>query len=159
MAKDKIDTVLSATDVADVLASLEAIRQKLSVLVGLTPEERRRITKLGRKSQTFVVQALDAATQYSQLMPQCLDIEGARRDLALFEALHPVLQSINQLKELVEDTQTVAGSEAYASARLAYSSIKTIGRSMGLDGVKDNLSQQFRKRRKAKSTDESDVSL
>jgi hypothetical protein len=116
--------------------------------VGLTPPERRRVAKLGRKSQTFVVQALDAATQYPNLMPGCLDVNEARRDLALFEALHPVLQSINQLKELVEDTQMLAGSEAYEAARVAYASIKTIGKSMGLDEVKDELAQQFRKQRK-----------
>jgi hypothetical protein len=149
MTISKIDIDFSAADLADTLSAFEAIRQKLSFLVGLTPDERRRVAKLGRKSQTFVVQALDAATQYSNLMPGCLNVDEARRDLALFDALHPVLQSINQLKELVEDTQMLAGSEAYEAARVAYASIKTIGKSMGLDEVKDELAQQFRKQRKS----------
>jgi hypothetical protein len=152
MVISKIDIDFSAAEVADTLAALEAIRQKLSFLVGLTPNERRRLVTMGRKSQTFVAQALDAASQYSTLMPSCLNVDEARRDLALFEALHPVLQSINQLKELVEDTQTVAGSEAYEAARVAYASIKTIGKSMGLDEVKDELAQQFRKQRRPSSS-------
>lgn len=149
MPISKLDIDFSDDDVADILASLEVVHQKLSFAIGLTPEERRRLSKLGRKSQTFVVQALDAATQYSTLMPVCFNVEEARRDLALFEALYPVLNSINQLKELVEDTQMLAGSEAYESARIAYGAIKTIGKSMGLDDLKDELSQQFRKKRKA----------
>ncbi|MDX2212948.1 MAG: hypothetical protein SFY66_06635 [Oculatellaceae cyanobacterium bins.114] len=143
-----IDATLSSTDVAEVLTALETVRQKLSFLMGLTPTERRQLAKLGLKSQTFVVKALDVATQYSNLMPRCLNIDEARRDLALFEALNPVLQSLSQLRELVEDTQMVAGSEAYAAARVAYSSIKTVGKSMGLDEVKDDLAQRFRKTRK-----------
>ncbi|MBD2464235.1 hypothetical protein H6G89_24840 [Oscillatoria sp. FACHB-1407] len=144
-----IDAILPPAEVDEVLAALDAIRQKLSFLTGLTPTERRQIAKLGLKSQTFVVKALDVATQYSNLMPRCLNIEEARRDLALFEALNPVLQSLSQLRELVEDTQMVAGSEAYAAARVAYSSIKTVGKSVGLDEVKDDLAQRFRKTRKA----------
>jgi hypothetical protein len=149
MTISKIDSEISAADLADTLAVLESVRLKLSFLIGLTPIERRRVVKLGRKSQTFVVQALDAATQYSNLMPGCLNVEEARRDLALFEALNPILQSINQLKELVEDTQMLAGSEAYEAARVAYASIKTIGKSMGLDEVREDLGQQFRKQRKS----------
>jgi hypothetical protein len=144
-----IDITLSTAEVEEVLAALETIRQKLSFLVGLTPTERRQIAKLGRKSQTFVVKALDVAAQHSSLMPRCLDVDEARRDLALFEALNPVLQSLNQLRELVEDTQMVAGSEAYASARVAYSSLKTVGKSMGLDEVLEDVSQLFRNTRKA----------
>lgn len=144
-----IDTTLSAAEVEAILAELEAIRQKLPFLVGLTPSERRQLAKLGRKSQTFVVKALDVATQHSSLMPRCLNVDEARRDLALFEALNPVLLALSRLRELVEDTQMVVGSEAYASARVAYSSIKTVGKSMGLDEVVEDLSQQFRKTRKA----------
>jgi len=149
MTSNLITATLSAAEIEDILVSLEAIRQKLSFLVGMTPVQRRRLAKMGSKSQTFVVKALDAATQYASLMPACLDIEEARRDLALFEALHPVLQSINQLKELVEDTQLLAGSEAYAAARVAYSSIKTVGKSQGLDEVVSDLGRQFQRTRKA----------
>jgi hypothetical protein len=67
----------------------------------------------------------------------------------LFDALHPILQSVNQLKELLEDTQTLAGSEAYAAARLAYRSAKVNGKNMGMDEIIKDLSRQFQKTRKA----------
>jgi len=150
-----IDATLSATDLEDVMAALETVRQKLPFLVGLTPTERRQLAKIGRKSQTFVVKALDMAATHTELMPRCLNVEEARRDVELFEALNPVLQTLNQLRELVEDTQMVVGSEAYAAARLAYSSAKTSGKGMGLDGVVDDLSLQFsRKTRKVQAVAE-----
>ena len=149
MTISTIDTTLSVQDQAEILAALKTVREKLPFLNGLTPRERQQLTKLGRKSQTFVVQALDMAVSNSELMPRCLDVEKARRDLELVEALNPILQMLNQLKELVEDTQMLAGSEAYAAARLAYISAKATGKNMGLDEVVNELSLQFsRKPRK-----------
>ena len=75
-------------------------------------------------------------------------LEAAHRDMALFDTLHPILQSVNQLKELLEDTQMVAGSEAYATARLAYKSAKINGKNMGMDEIIKDLSRQFQKTRK-----------
>ncbi len=148
-----IDAILSEQDIEEVMAALDTVRQKLPFLVGLTPEDRRKLPKLGRKSQTFVMQALDMAENHSELMPRFLDVKEARRDVQLFEALNPVLQSLSRLRELVEDTQMVAGSEAYAAARLAYNSAKTSGKNMGLDEVVNDLSRQFsRKPRKAQGS-------
>jgi hypothetical protein len=148
-----IDAVISTTDMKEIMAAFEIVEEKLPFLIGLTPMERRQLTKIGRKSQTFVIQALDMAEQHSELMPRCLDVEEARRDMELFEALNPLLQKLSRLRELVEDTQMVVGSEAYAAARLAYSSAKTSGKGMGLDEVVSDLSQQFRKTRKAQTTE------
>ncbi len=147
----KIDADLPADDLKAVLTALETVRQKLPFLIGLTSSERRKLFKIGRKAQTFVGQALDVATQHTELMPRCLDVEAARRDIALFESLNPVLQTLNQLRELVEDTQMLVGSEAYATARLAYNSARTAGKNMGLDEVFAELGQQFRKQRKGQS--------
>jgi hypothetical protein len=152
MAIPPIDAELSIDDLDAVMAALEIIRQKLPFLVGLSPDERRQLSKIGRKSQTFVVKALDMAAKHGDLMPRYFNIEEARRDLELFETLNPVLQSLNQLKELVEDTQMVVGSEAYAAARLAYNTAKASGKNRGLDEVVSDLAQQFRKTRKTQAT-------
>jgi hypothetical protein len=83
-------------------------------------------------------------------MHRYLSVEEARRDVELFEALNPILQSLTHLRELVEDTQMVAGSEAYAVARVAYNSAKASANGVGLSEVIGDLSQHFtRKTRKA----------
>jgi hypothetical protein len=148
MPTPSIDVTLSQQKIDNVLAAFKTIREELDFLIGLSNEERRQIPKMGRKSQTFTVRALDMATQHSDVMPRHLNIEEARRDVALFEALNPILQSVNHLRELIEDTQMLAGSEAYAAARLAYNAAKVSGKNLGLDDILEDLSQQFRRTKK-----------
>ncbi|NEQ29338.1 MAG: hypothetical protein F6K28_62535, partial [Microcoleus sp. SIO2G3] len=133
--------------------SLKVIREQLPFLVGLSTQERRQLSKMGRKAQTFAVRSLDMAVQHNDVMPRHLNIEEARRDIALFEALNPILQAVSQLRELIEDTQMLAGSEAYAAARLAYNAAKVSGKNLGLDDILEDLSQQFRRTRKVNSAE------
>ena len=152
MIEQKVSAALSTNDLEDIMDAIAIIREKLPFLSGLTPNERQQLVKLGRKSQTFVSQALDVAETHSDLMPRCLDATEARRDLVLFETLNPILQNLNQLCKLVEDTQMIAGSEAYAAARMAYNSIKANGQGSGLDDVIESLSRRFQKTRREPAT-------
>lgn len=153
MPTNLISASLSTADQADILSALTTIREKLPFLAGLTPEQRRSLCRMGDKSRTFVDKALELATQNPELMPRCLDVEEMRRDLELVESLYPVLFSIGQLKELIEDTYLLAGSEAYAAARTAYNSARVNGKSMGLNEAVDQIGQHFsRKNRKTQTT-------
>lgn len=147
-----ISATLSTADQQAVLAAIETIREKLPFLVGLSGEERRSLCRLGDKTQGFVNKAVELATQNAKLMPGCLDVDEMRRDLELTEALYPVRLSIAQLQELVEDTYLLAGSEAYAAARLAYNSARANGKNVGLSGTVDEMGRRFsRKPRKAQT--------
>lgn len=148
MIEQKVSATLTTEDLAEIMEAIATIREKLPFLSGLTPNERQQLVKIGRKSQTFVSQALDVAENHLELMPRCLDVEGARQDLTLFEALNPIVFSLSQLYKLVEDTQMIAGSEAYAAARVVYNSIKVNGQGTGLDNVIESLSQRFQKSRR-----------
>jgi hypothetical protein len=88
---------------------------------------------------------LDMAERHPELMPAGISIPGARRDMNLFVALNPIVQKLGELYRLAEDTQTVAGSEAFAVARVAYSSAKSFGAGMGLDDVIHDLSLRYKK--------------
>jgi hypothetical protein len=148
MSNQMIDATLTQQEIENIVMALITIREQLPFLVGLSTQQRRQISKMGRKAQTFSVRALDMAVQHKDVMPRHLNIEEARRDIALFEALNPILQAVNHLRELLEDTQMLAGSEAYAAARLAYNSAKVSGKNLGLDDIIEDLSQQFRRTRK-----------
>ncbi|MGJ3253633.1 MAG: hypothetical protein ACFE0J_21225 [Elainellaceae cyanobacterium] len=152
-----VDATLTQQEIEEIITALNVILDRLPFLVGLTPDERRQIAKMGRKAQTFTTRALDMAHQYNDMMPRHLNVEEARRDIALFEALNPILQTVNHMRELLEDTQTIAGSEAYAAARLAYNTAKVSGKNMGMDDILEDLSHQFRRTRKAQ-TKESSIS-
>ena len=75
-----------------------------------------------------------------------------RKDVQLFEALYPLLLSLTQLQELVDDTSLAVGSEAYAAALQVYNYAKASGQGAGLDAVVVEMGQRFaRKSRKVKS--------
>ena len=141
------NTVPSPEDMERINTAFNNIRDAMPFLIGLSPTEKRRMSKIGTKAQNFTEKALKMAERYPNVIPNGLDVDAAQEQMTLFWYLHDVLQQLNELKTLVECTQMLAGSEAYAAARLAYRSVKTVGESRnGLDTVVEDLARQFRRR-------------
>lgn len=153
MDTNRISAIFTLTEQQAVLAAIAIIYEKLSFLVGLTPEQRRSLCRMGDKTRAFVDKAVELATQNAELMPRCLDIDEMRRDLELVESLYPVLLSITQLQELIEDTYLLAGSEAYAAARMAYNSARANGRSAGLNATVDQMGRRFERKSRKRQSD------
>jgi hypothetical protein len=118
---NRISATLSQEDQDALLNALATIRQKLPFLLGLSPDERRTLPRLGDKSRVFVTKALEVATQNPDFLPRSFDIDEMKQDVQLFDAMYPLLLSLTQLQELLSDTTAVVGSEAYAAALLVYS--------------------------------------
>ncbi|MEH2445147.1 MAG: hypothetical protein V7K18_05010 [Nostoc sp.] len=150
MPENRISASLAPADREAVMQAIATIREKLPFLVDLTTEERRTMLKMGDKSRAFVSIALEVATQNPNFLPRSFDLEEMRRDLTLFEALYPVLLSLTQLQELVDDTCIASASEAYAAALAVYSYAKASGDVTGLDGVIDEMGRRFNRRSKKK---------
>ena len=103
MPENRISAKLSPADKEAVMQAIATIREKLPFLVDLTTEDRRTIVKMGDKSRAFVSKALEVATQNPNFLPRSFDLEEMRRDLEIYEDLYPVLLSLTQLQELVDD--------------------------------------------------------
>ena len=155
MADNKISANFSATDRLAVMDAIATIRQKLPFLIDLTTEDRRTIVKMGDKSRAFVSKALEVATQNPEFLPRSFNLEEMRQDLALYEALYPILLGLTQLQELVDDTCMAAGSEAYASALAVYGYAKARGDVTGLDAVINEMGRRFTSRSKKKQPENS----
>lgn len=155
MADNKISANFSATDRLAVMDAIATIREKLPFLVDLTTEDRRTMLKMGDKSRAFVSKALEVATQNPEFLPRSFDVEEMRRDLVLYEALYPILLSLTQLQELVDDTYIAIGSEAYAAALAVYNYAKASGDVTGLDAVIDEMGRRFTRRTKKKQPENS----
>lgn len=151
MSISPISATLTPTDREAVMTAVTTIKQKLPFLIDLTQEERKALPKLGDKSRAFVAKALEVAAQNSDFLPRSFDLEEMRKDVDLFEALYPMIMALTQLQELLDDTYTAVGSEAYAAALQVYTYAKASGQGSGLEAVVDELGQRFiRKPRKAK---------
>jgi hypothetical protein len=143
MADNRISASFSQSDRLAVMQAIATIREKLPFLVGLTIEERKSLPKLGDKSRAFVARALEVGTQNPDFLPRSFDLYEMRRDVELFEALYPVLLSLTQLQELVDDTVMAVGSEAYAAGLIVYNYAKASGKGTGLDAVVDEMGRRF----------------
>jgi hypothetical protein len=152
MSTAPISATLTQTEKDAVLQAITTIKEKLPFLVDLSADERKALPKMGDKSRAFVSKALEVATQNPDFLPRSFDLEEMRKDVQLFEALYPLLLSLTQLQDLLDDTSLAVGSEAYAAALQVYNYAKASGQGSGLDGVVVEMGQRFaRKSRRVKS--------
>ncbi len=151
MSVSSISATLDSKDRDAVMAAVATIKAKLPFLIDLSTDERKALPKMGDKSRAFVSKALEVATQNPDFLPRSFNLDEMRKDVALFEAMYPVVVALAQLQELMDDTYTTVGSEAYAAALQVYNYAKASGQGAGLDSVVDELGQRFaRKAKKAK---------
>lgn len=151
MATNQFSTTLTPADRDAVMAAIATIKEKLPFLIDLTAEQRKSLPKMGDKSRAFVSKALEVATQNPDFLPRNFDLDEMRKDVQLFEQLYPLVLSLAQLQELVDDTCMAVGSEAYAAALLVYNYAKASGEGSGLDTLLEDMGQRFaRKPRKLK---------
>ncbi|MEJ1930150.1 hypothetical protein WDZ92_07670 [Nostoc sp. NIES-2111] len=148
MPESKVSARLTPLDREAVMQAINTIKEKLPFLVDLTTEERKSLPKLGDKSRAFVSKALEIATQNPDFLPRSFDLDEMRRDIELFEALYPILLSLTQLQELVDDTSVAVGSEAYAAGLMVYNYAKASGKGAGLDSMVDDLGRRFARKSK-----------
>jgi hypothetical protein len=154
MSMRSISATLGQADREAVMAAVATIKEKLPFLVDLSVEERKALPKMGDKSRAFVSKALEVAAQNSDFLPRSFDIDEMRKDVDLYEALYPIVLSLAQLQELLDDTHVTVGSEAYAAALQVYHYAKASGKGGGLDVMVEALGQRFaRKSRKGKAAE------
>ncbi|MBN3925794.1 hypothetical protein [Nostoc sp. NMS4] len=148
MPDNKVSAKLSSADREAVMRAITTIREKLPFLIDLTTEERKALPKLGDKSRAFVSKALEIGTQNPDFLPRSFDLNEMRQDIELFEALYPILLSLTQLQELVDDTSVAVGSEAYAAGLMVYNYAKVSGKGAGLESMIDDLGRRFARKAK-----------
>ena len=143
MIPNKISVNFSQADQDVISTAIETIREKLPFLVNLTVDEVLSLPKMGARSQAFVDKALEVADQNPEIMPRGFDVKEMRKDVDTFKALTPIRIALVQMLELIENTQTLLGSEAYSGALVVYTQAKTLGRGTGLEPVVDELARRF----------------
>jgi len=143
MPENRVSANLSQADQKAVLEAIQTIREKLPFLIDLTPEERRKLPKIGDTGHNFAAQALTVATQNSGILPRAFDLDEFQRDVELLASLRPIVVAITQLQELLDDTYLEVGSEAYAAALAVYSYAKASDKGAALDSLLAGMAQRF----------------
>lgn len=149
MSQNIVSLDLSDAQVTAALDALTALEGALADLVSLDAEERRRLTKMGQKSEVFCRQALSVLAQNPQIVPPSLDLAAAQADLRALDRLRPVLDRLQRLAERGADTEIALGSDIMDVALEGYGLLKVSGRNQGLDSLRRELSSRWAKTRRA----------
>ena len=148
MTQNLIDLELSAESLAAIDAALATLETQLTPLLGLDPESRRGLTKMGDKSEAFCRQAVVAFSQNADVLPRNFDLAAYQRDLATLDALRPRRQRLGRLQELLEDSEMAVGSDLMTTSLEGYAVLKVAGKGTGLDGLRQMLSARFTRGRR-----------
>ena len=143
MSQNLISAEFPESDQQATLAAIQQI-QSLSFLIGLSNSDKQSLNKMGDKSRSFVEQALSVAQQNPEMLPVRFDLSEFERDVALYQALHPVSVALSKLNELVEGTLMAVGSDAYNSALDVYAYAKLTDGVTGLESLRTMMSNRFR---------------
>jgi hypothetical protein len=90
----------------------------------LTPKEKMALPKMSDGTLPFVTKTLDYSITDSQFVPPYVDATELQRDFKAVQDLTPVLRAVEKLHNSLNDTITLAGSEAYVTALAYYNSVK-----------------------------------
>jgi hypothetical protein len=150
ITNNSVSADFPAADYEKVMEAMATIRELMPFLIKLSEKERSTLPKLGDKSRAFVDKALDVAIQTPDFLPRGFSIEEMERAVKLFAELNEVQMAMMQLLELINDTVTAVGSDAYNAALSVYGHAKMNKEAYALDNVIQELSQRFAHRNRPK---------
>jgi hypothetical protein len=141
--------VIPSTVLAQAQTKIDEVKALLApYTLALTPTERHGLLKMGEKTIAFVEKAFDFAKQNPNLVPPYLEVDTFGVDFSDAHGLWSLLNSVRQLEESIDDTEMVAGSEAYQAALVFYHSAKAAAAQdiPGAKAVYEELKTRFLQR-------------
>ena len=149
MSQNRIALQLDVERLTSLDTLITALEGQLADLIGLSPDERRELTKMGDKSEAFCRQAVTVLSDNAQVLPRNFDVDAYRADLAALDALRPRLARVQRLYERMVDSEMALGSDLMVASLEGYALLTVAGRGEGLDALRQSLGARFdRKRRR-----------
>ncbi|WP_412476482.1 hypothetical protein [Flavobacterium sp. TBRC 19031] len=145
LTNNRLNVTMTAAQVTAVKTALQTIATNMPFLVGLTVEERVALPKINVSNKAFTEDAINAVANNAGILPAYINATTMQNDYQLFIQLDELLGLMRQLVEKAEDTQMLAGSEAFVAALSSY---KLFGAAadaglVGADAIVDSLRQRF----------------
>jgi len=135
---------------ADVLAGVVTKLNEVAVtlkpyLLTLTPTQRGDLPKMGDKSAAFVQKAFEFSKTNPEFAPGYLNLADFEIDYTDSQILIPIINTVMQLANGIDDTKLAAGSEAYQAALLYYNGVQRAveGNVPGAKAIFDELKNRF----------------
>jgi hypothetical protein len=124
-------------------------------LLTLTAEERKVMLKKGNKSDSFVNKAFEYAKTNPEFLPFFVNIADFEVDITDSDNLIGIISQTQQLCNGLDDTEMVAGSEAYYAALAYYNSVQqaTNQNVPGAKTIYEELKKRFALKSRKSDTD------
>ena len=151
MSQNLVSLVLSNEQLAQAEQAVTTLEQAFAGLVSLAPADRRRLVKMGQKSEVFCRQTLRVLAQNPQVVPPGLDLAEAQADLLALDQLAPLLDRLQRLAERGRDTEMALGADVMDVALEGYALLGVSGKQQGLDGLRKQLSSRWARSRSAEA--------
>lgn len=145
MSQNLVSITLSETQLMAAGNALTDLETQLSALIALDVNKRRKLMRMGDKSETFCRQTINVLKQNPQVVPPSVNVAEAQSDLAALDQLRPLLQRLLRLAERASDTEIALGSDAMNVALQGYALLKVAGKNQGLEGLRRELGSRFAK--------------
>lgn len=142
-----INFILTSEELETIKTAMEMIDSVLKDrVVGLTPQQRKKILKMSDKSQTFVEKTIFYCETKPDLIPNFIDIQAFKTDFEAYSTLHSINRKINSLNAVIDDTAILSGHEAFKTALAIYHSVKNASKHNvpGADAIYNELKKRFR---------------
>lgn len=161
ITNNRLSVTLTEEVIASVITKINEINTLLPFLIGLTPSERISLPKISKSNKLFVDDALNSMKTLPKLLPSYIKPEEIAKDYTLYEQLNSISLYLDELAEKVNDTRTLAGSEAYSASLMAYRMYKAATDSgiPGADVLYQRLHQRFANQGGSKNDAASNITL
>lgn len=120
LTNNRLNITATPVQIAAVKTALQTIQTNLPFLIGLTVDERIALPAIDVNNKAFTEDAINAGINNATLVPSYVSVPNMQNDMTLFTQLDEITALVRQLLEKLEDTQLLAGSEAYVSALTLY---------------------------------------
>jgi hypothetical protein len=145
LSNNRLNITATAAQITAVKTALQAVTTNLPFLIGLTTEERIALPAINVSNKAFTEDAINAAVNNASLIPSYVSVPNMQNDMTLFTQLDEIIILVKQLLEKLEDTQLLAGSEAYVGGLSTYKLIASAADAgvPGADAIYNQLKQRF----------------
>lgn len=145
-----LENFISVEFTQEELEKIDGLLTELETAIGskffnLTPEQRQEYSRLGAKTEDWVVRAHGYIAQYPDLVLRHIDKEEFNKDFAARQALLPRLRRLQVITERVDDTALLLGSDIYTTALSYYKGIRAQASTNAPNAqtIYNDLKQQF----------------
>ena len=136
-------TVAQKQAIVDAVTALKAALQPF--LINLTVEERSTLPKISDRTLAFHEKCVAYRADRPDLTPSFVDVAEMAKDLKLIADLQPCLTALAPLCEGLEDTISLAFTDAYLADLSFYANVRQAAKRgvAGADTIYNDLKQRF----------------